>query len=135
MFKPDWSPAYLHSVMYVGRGLAIRKALFWRLGGMRDRFDGAQDYDLVLRASRAARRIRHFRASLYHRRDPELSCRRDARAGAHRTRSPPLARRSPPGRWTRRRPSRTAFCRATFRLRRPLEPAAAGDAGRPYGRS
>jgi GT2 family glycosyltransferase len=72
LYKPDWSPAYLQSVMYIGRGLALRKSLYWRLGGMRSRFDGANDYDLVLRASADARRIHHLPQVLYHRRGASL---------------------------------------------------------------
>ena len=67
LYKPDWSPAYLQSMMYVGRGLAVRKSLFWRLDGMRSRFDGAGAYDLLLRASADARRVHHIPRVLYHR--------------------------------------------------------------------
>ena len=65
-FKPDWSPEHLHSVMYMLHCLVVRKALFWELGGMRPKLSGAQDYDLALRASVAARRIHHIPRSLYH---------------------------------------------------------------------
>jgi GT2 family glycosyltransferase len=65
-YKPDWSPDHLNSVMYLLHCFTIRKALFWRLGGLRSRFDGAQDYDLALRASRVARRIHHVPRILYH---------------------------------------------------------------------
>jgi GT2 family glycosyltransferase len=64
--KPDWSPDHLNSVMYVLHCLTIRKALFWRLEGLRSRFDGAQDYDLALRASRLARYVHHVPRILYH---------------------------------------------------------------------
>ena len=65
-YKPDWSPDHLHSVMYLLHCFTVRKALFWRLGGLRSRFDGAQDYDLALRASRSARRVHHVPRILYH---------------------------------------------------------------------
>lgn len=65
-FKPDWSPEHLESVMYILHLLVIRKGLFWRLGGLRDEVTGAQDYDLALRASAAARRIHHVDKVLYH---------------------------------------------------------------------
>ncbi len=65
-YKPDWSPDHLTSVMYLLHCLAVRKALFWKLGGLRSRYDGAQDYDLALRASRQARRIHHIPRILYH---------------------------------------------------------------------
>lgn len=65
-FKPGWSPTLLLSYMYLGHAVAIRSALFRRLGGMRSAFDGSQDYDLALRASEAARRIGHIPLILYH---------------------------------------------------------------------
>ena len=120
VFKPDWSPAYLESVMYVGRGLAIRKALFWRLRGMREHVSGAQDYDLVLRAARAARRIRHVSGALYHRRQAILSSRANARdlkalAAAREAIADYAAHLDPPA------AVETGLLPATFRVRRPLE--------------
>ena len=65
-FKPGWSPEHLCSVMYVLHFLVVRKSLFLDLGGLRDEFTGAQDYDLTLRASAVARRICHIPQVLYH---------------------------------------------------------------------
>src|SRR5689334_18387298 len=65
-FKPDWSPDTLRSHNYVCHLLTLRRELIERLGGLRDGFDGAQDYDLVLRASEQARRIVHVPRVLYH---------------------------------------------------------------------
>ena len=64
--KPDWSPDYLHSVMYLLHCLCIRTALFRELGGLRSAYDGAQDFDLALRATRTARRVHHIPRILYH---------------------------------------------------------------------
>lgn len=64
--KPDWSQDHLYSVMYVLHLLVVRKALFWRLGGLRPERSGAQDYDLALRASQAARHVHHIPRILYH---------------------------------------------------------------------
>ena len=64
--KPDWSKDHLYSVMYVLHLLVVRKALFWRLGGLRPERSGAQDYDLALRASQAARHVHHIPRILYH---------------------------------------------------------------------
>lgn len=66
-FKPDWSPEYLRSCMYLGRLLVMRRALVSGVGGYRDRFAGALDYDLALRVTPAARRIEHVPEVLYHR--------------------------------------------------------------------
>jgi len=65
-FKPDYSPELLLSYMYFGHLLTVRKSLCDRLGGMRHRFDGSQDYDFVLRASELTRNIAHLPLILYH---------------------------------------------------------------------
>jgi GT2 family glycosyltransferase len=65
-FKPDWSPEHLCSVMYVLHLLVVRKKLFLELGGLRQEYTGAQDYDLALRTSRRARRVVHVPRILYH---------------------------------------------------------------------
>jgi GT2 family glycosyltransferase/glycosyltransferase involved in cell wall biosynthesis len=65
-FKPDWSPEHLHSVMYMLHMLVIRKDLFYSAGEFRNEYSGAQDYDLALRASTAARKIAHVPKILYH---------------------------------------------------------------------
>ena len=64
-YKPDWSPEHLESVMYVLHLFVVRKRLLIELGGLRTEFTGAQDYDLMLRCSRATTRIHHIRKSLY----------------------------------------------------------------------
>lgn len=70
--KPDWSPEYLSSVMYLLHCLSVRTSLFWQIGGLRSEFDGAQDYDLALRATARARRVHHIPRILYHwRKSPE----------------------------------------------------------------
>jgi len=65
--KPDWSPEYLRARMYLGRLLLVRRTLALRAGGYRERFAGALDYDLALRATPLARAIVHLADVLYHR--------------------------------------------------------------------
>ena len=65
-YKPDFSPEHLESVMYVLHMLTVRKKLFLELGGFRDDYTGAQDYDLMLRLSRQTTRIHHIARALYH---------------------------------------------------------------------
>ncbi|MEO2088451.1 MAG: glycosyltransferase family 2 protein [Gemmataceae bacterium] len=65
-FKPDWSPDTLRSRNYICHLTVIRRELVTRVGGFRTGFDGAQDYDLVLRATEQARRVVHLPAVLYH---------------------------------------------------------------------
>lgn len=64
-YKPDWSPEHLESVMYILHMLVVRKRLVLSLGGLRPDYDGAQDYDLMLRCSRATNRIQHIPKVLY----------------------------------------------------------------------
>jgi GT2 family glycosyltransferase len=65
-FKPDWSPDTLRSRNYICHLTVVRRELVTRVGGFRAGFDGAQDYDLVLRATEQARRVVHIPAVLYH---------------------------------------------------------------------
>ena len=71
--KPDWSPDLLKSVNYVAHLNAVTRALFDRVGGIRTDFEGAQDYDFVLRATDEARKIEHVPDVLYHWRQHEAS--------------------------------------------------------------
>ena len=64
-FKPDWSPELLMGVNYVCHLLAVRRELMQEVGGFRSGFDGAQDYDLVLRLVERARRVGHIAKPLY----------------------------------------------------------------------
>ncbi|MCS6851286.1 MAG: glycosyltransferase family 2 protein [Gemmataceae bacterium] len=65
-FKPDWSPDFLRSYNYICHLLVVRRRLVCELGGLRSEYDGAQDYDLVLRATEQARAIVHIPKVLYH---------------------------------------------------------------------
>jgi GT2 family glycosyltransferase len=65
-FKPDWSPEYLESCMYTAHLACHKMALVRELGGFRPGFEGAQDYDFVLRFSERASRIIHVPKVLYH---------------------------------------------------------------------
>jgi GT2 family glycosyltransferase/glycosyltransferase involved in cell wall biosynthesis len=65
-FKPDWSPEHLESVMYILHFFVIRRSLLLQIGGLREEFSGAQDYDLALRATRIAREVVHVPEILYH---------------------------------------------------------------------
>lgn len=65
-FKPDFSPDLLLSHNYITHLVAVRRDLLDRVGELRSEFDGAQDYDFVLRATEQAERIRHVPRVLYH---------------------------------------------------------------------
>ena len=82
MLKPDWSPEFFCTHDYLGHFVIIRRDL--AQAGFRSEFDGAQDYDLLLRVSEKTGRIRHIPRVLYH-------WRRTAESTAHNIRRKPGA--------------------------------------------
>ncbi len=71
-FKPDWSPEHFLTNMYTCHLMVVRRSLVERIGGFRPGYEGAQDYDLVLRLMDHAARIHHVPKVLYQwRRIPE----------------------------------------------------------------
>jgi GT2 family glycosyltransferase len=65
-FKPDWSPEYFHTQMYTCHFGVYRTQLVREIDGFRSEFDGAQDYDLVLRLTEQTKNIYHIPKILYH---------------------------------------------------------------------
>lgn len=98
-FKPDFSVDLLLSHNYITHLLMMRRSLFEKIGGFNSECDGAQDYDLVLRATETTNRIFHVPKVLYHWRMSEQSTSMDADskpaalAAAHRALEDALARR------------------------------------------
>jgi O-antigen biosynthesis protein len=66
LFKPDWSPDFFLSGNYVAHFMTVRRELLQSVGGFHSEFDGAQDYDLVLRIVERTQRIHHVPRVLYH---------------------------------------------------------------------
>jgi GT2 family glycosyltransferase/glycosyltransferase involved in cell wall biosynthesis len=64
--KPEWSPEHLESTMYVLHMIVVKKKTFLTLGGYREKYTGAQDYDLALRLSALGVKIVHVPHVLYH---------------------------------------------------------------------
>lgn len=79
-FKPDYSPHLLLGCNYVGHLLAVRRDSIERMGRFRPGFEGAQDYDLLLRLSRAIGRFEHLPQVLYHWREWRGSTARDVKS-------------------------------------------------------
>lgn len=71
--KPDFNPDLLRSNNYICHFLAVRKGVVEKTGGFRKEFDGAQDYDFILRCTEEARKIAHIPKVLYHWRTHEGS--------------------------------------------------------------
>jgi len=65
-FKPDWSPEYLESCMYTAHFACYRASIVREVGGFRTAFNGAQDYDFVLRFTEKAGKVAHVPKVLYH---------------------------------------------------------------------
>jgi len=65
-FKPDWSPDLLLSMNYITHFAVFRRSLLETIGGFRPGYEGAQDYDLLLRVTEKTDRIAHAPKILYH---------------------------------------------------------------------
>ena len=65
-FKPDFNPDLLTSVNYICHLFVVKKLLVTWVGGFRQEFDGAQDYDFIFRCTERAKRIHHIPKVLYH---------------------------------------------------------------------
>src|SRR5205823_14131181 len=64
--KPDWSPEMFFSYNYVNHFTCLRRSLFEAVGRFRPGYEGAQDYDLLLRAIERTDRVHHVPRVLYH---------------------------------------------------------------------
>ncbi len=76
-FKPNWSPDLLLGVNYITHFVVARKTIVDEIGGLRPGFDGAQDYDFLLRITEKTDRIGHIPKILYHWRMAEGSTSKD----------------------------------------------------------
>ncbi|MBP9738458.1 glycosyltransferase [Candidatus Saccharibacteria bacterium] len=65
-FKPDWSPDLLLGVNYITHFLVVRHSLVEAVNGLRPEYDGAQDYDFLLRVTERTDQIVHIPKILYH---------------------------------------------------------------------
>lgn len=79
-FKPDFSPDLLTSYNYICHLCVVKRLLIEQVGMLNDKFDGAQDYDFVLRATQKATKIYHINKILYHWRSHEESTSYDSSA-------------------------------------------------------
>ena len=65
-FKPDFNQDLLTSVNYICHLFVVKRELLDRVGGFRQEFDGAQDYDFIFRCTEEAQEIHHIPKVLYH---------------------------------------------------------------------
>lgn len=64
-FKPDFSPDTLRGCNYITHLCVFSRALLEKVGYERPEYDGAQDFDLILRLTEAANRVHHIPKVLY----------------------------------------------------------------------
>ncbi len=64
--KPDYNPDLLRSNNYICHFLVCARELLARVGGFDGTYEGAQDYDFILRCTEQARGICHIPRVLYH---------------------------------------------------------------------
>ena len=72
-FKSDFAIDTLRANNYICHFSVFRKDLMEKLGGFRSKYDGAQDYDIIIRMAETAKNIKHIPKILYHWRVHELS--------------------------------------------------------------
>lgn len=65
-FKPDFNIDLLRSHNYITHFYCVKTRLIKETGGFHEEYDGAQDYDIILRTTENARKIRHVARILYH---------------------------------------------------------------------
>src|SRR5207244_3566336 len=75
--RPDWSPDYLLSALYIDRAFFVRRAAVDAAGGFRADYDPVPEWDLLLRLSELGRPFAHVREVLFHRPVPRGSGRVD----------------------------------------------------------
>lgn len=65
-FKPDFNINFLRSINYICHIFLVRKSILDKVGGFRPEYDGAQDWDLILRCCEQTEYIGHVPKVLYH---------------------------------------------------------------------
>lgn len=64
--KPEFNLDLLRSNNYICHFFLTRREIALQVGGLREQFDGAQDYDFIFRCVEAAGKIAHVPEILYH---------------------------------------------------------------------
>ncbi len=64
--KPDFNIDLLRTMNYICHLCVMKKELIDRIGFLRSEYEGAQDYDIILRAAENTKHIHHIPKVLYH---------------------------------------------------------------------
>lgn len=65
-FKSDFNIDLLRSNNYICHLTVVKRKLYERVGNLNGEYDGAQDFDFILRCVEAAKKIKHIPKILYH---------------------------------------------------------------------
>lgn len=65
-FKPDLDIDLLCSYNYITHLFVARKTIIDEVGGLRKKYDGSQDHDMIFRCIEKSRKVYHVRKVLYH---------------------------------------------------------------------
>jgi Glycosyltransferases, probably involved in cell wall biogenesis len=65
-FKPDFNEELLRSNNYICHFLVVRNDILQKVKGLSSEYDGAQDYDFILRCTEYADSVIHIAKPLYH---------------------------------------------------------------------
>lgn len=65
-FKPDFNIDMLYSRNYICHLLVVKRAVYEEVGALNPEYDGAQDYDFLLRCIEKTKNIKHIPKILYH---------------------------------------------------------------------
>lgn len=65
-FKPDFNLEMLRHLNYICHIFFVRKTIMDEVGGFREEYDGAQDFDMILRCVEKTDKIYHIPKVLYH---------------------------------------------------------------------
>ena len=72
-FKPDFSKVMLECVNYITHFVVVKRSIAMAVGMIEQGFDGAQDYNFLLRVSEQTDKIVHVPKVLYHWREADTS--------------------------------------------------------------
>ena len=65
-FKPDFNLDLLRSNNYITHFFCAKKNIITQVGGFKEKYDGAQDYDIILRCYELSNKVAHVAKILYH---------------------------------------------------------------------
>lgn len=65
-FKSDMNQDLLYSNNYICHFFVVKRKIAKEIGGFREKYNGAQDYDFILRCTNRTKKVEHIAKPLYH---------------------------------------------------------------------